>query len=704
MELCRVCSRVPFSDLFGISREPQYWEICGLEHAHAHRLKCRFCSFLVNAYELAYNLPRGQRAPNNKDVQFAFLSVLRVDQNENDGAEPWFESLGISIEHAHVGPALWLQFHKVEKDRHKVQLPLVCVSCTPAEQQPGQSFSYLPRQRNDAEDLDHMINYGIIEEWLKICTETHDGLCRSQKLFQRRLLHSRLQFRLIDVLRRESVVVDEDSAQYVALSYVWGAVMKKECTCFWSKADSKMTRIQLPQSLPQTIEDAISFTKTINHRYLWVDAYCIDQSDQEDLCAQIENMDLVFDCAYLTIAALDGQDGDAGLPGISRQFNQHWQPRVKIPYGDFVATYVDEIWSFEDKSYWESRAWTLQELLLSKRILFFTKYHISLRCNTEFFHDLLDVRRRSSQLRYRQSFTYFWENGFDVRLNDQDWSFLQYDILLANYSRRHMEHQDILSACKGALKKITTNTGVGFVHGLPRASLHRALLWKPHHDNVLTRRSGFPSWSWTGWVGRIEHHYCLADLDLYEEFGVQDREILLKQEKREFSPEEEKVIKNSAAVISVADDTLEIVSDTAPTTAIWVRQKGDASHKQAQNSEQADIALGDQWVLLNKYGDPLANKVGEVARFEDVDYSIQVHPTVSAEIEDRYGRCELVLIRYFPSLCDQFGKGEPTWLFDYVGCLVVIKSGKAYARVGFVFISVAEWASFDRRIKVTKVV
>lgn len=43
-------------------------------------------------------------------------------------------------------------------------------------------------------------------------------------------------------------------------------------------------------------------------------------------------MDLVFECAFLTIAAMDGEDAEAGPCSISEGFKQLWQPRTKIAY------------------------------------------------------------------------------------------------------------------------------------------------------------------------------------------------------------------------------------------------------------------------------------------------------------------------------------------------------------------------------------
>jgi hypothetical protein len=70
---------------------------------------------------------------------------------------------------------------------------------------------------------------------------------------------------------------------YIALSYVWGQVSQ----------GGVPVNTELG-SLPQTIEDAISVTKSLGKRYLWVDALCIDQRDGEHKMGQIRVMDQIY--------------------------------------------------------------------------------------------------------------------------------------------------------------------------------------------------------------------------------------------------------------------------------------------------------------------------------------------------------------------------------------------------------------------------
>lgn len=71
---------------------------------------------------------------------------------------------------------------------------------------------------------------------------------------------------------------------------------------------------QIPlEKLPRTIRDAVTVTRSLGIRYLWVDALCIIQDSQSDWRAEAPKMMNVYRNAYLTIAATVGDNADSGL-------------------------------------------------------------------------------------------------------------------------------------------------------------------------------------------------------------------------------------------------------------------------------------------------------------------------------------------------------------------------------------------------------
>lgn len=96
---------------------------------------------------------------------------------------------------------------------------------------------------------------------------------------------------------------------YVTHSYTWGlgSTSKDMETCSDVPTDTTA----------QVIEDAMTVTKELGPRYLWIDKYCIIQDDLQIKMEQIRNMDAVYDRAEVTIIAAAGEDGSFGLPGVS---------------------------------------------------------------------------------------------------------------------------------------------------------------------------------------------------------------------------------------------------------------------------------------------------------------------------------------------------------------------------------------------------
>ncbi|KAK3345500.1 hypothetical protein B0H65DRAFT_466876 [Neurospora tetraspora] len=51
--------------------------------------------------------------------------------------------------------------------------------------------------------------------------------------------------------------------------------------------------------------------------YLWVDAFCIIQDDENDKAAQLQLMAEIYQYALFIVVAAVGNDAQAGLPGVS---------------------------------------------------------------------------------------------------------------------------------------------------------------------------------------------------------------------------------------------------------------------------------------------------------------------------------------------------------------------------------------------------
>jgi Heterokaryon incompatibility protein (HET) len=373
--LCASCRHIPFEDIFQSTagEKAVSYSLGRLDIVKERRGSCRFCQFLTSIYEHIFS-------PYLKNVGKAPLSQNLLYLVSNDPEKPWFDVAGTEAPDLPQVPTAWLQIRQQEEEETEaLSEPYVCISRLPdtpnnSDAAPTKLQYALPRMRQLNEALRGTVDYRLVQEWLNICQRTHTEHCRSRSVsFKRQFL----DMKLIDV-QNGRIVPDFKSDPYVALSYVWGPdhASKSETRKANGRKrphESSATNslfTQLPEHVPKTIRDAMEVVEQIGFKYLWVDWYCVDQSDYEAKQAQIENMHLVYECAYLTIIALDAQNMEEGLAGLSRPLQYTFQPEVAVPSGRYLATFVDSMWDEQGNSPWDLRAWTLQEALLSRRCLF----------------------------------------------------------------------------------------------------------------------------------------------------------------------------------------------------------------------------------------------------------------------------------------------------------------------------------------------
>ena len=185
---------------------------------------------------------------------------------------------------------------------------------------------------------------------------------------------------MIDVARY-CIVDHESELPCVALSYDGGHGKQLQ--------NNKETRQSLEQpqallerigQLPSTVRDVITLTREIGGRYLWIASLCIIQDDPSDKASQISSMDQIYSNAMLTIAAALGDRVDAGLAGMSacpRTFTQH----VSRVQGMLLADHIPRFAAIVDDSIWNARAWTLQERVMSSRVVFIGEHRCLFTCH-----------------------------------------------------------------------------------------------------------------------------------------------------------------------------------------------------------------------------------------------------------------------------------------------------------------------------------
>jgi hypothetical protein len=342
-------------------------------------------------------------------------------------------------------------------------------------------------------------------------------------------------FRLIDV-KTKAVVrfanIDVAELRYVALSYVWGMGQRLSI-----RRENMMT-LGAPGSLAgkvsKTIEDSLSLTESLGVQYLWVDALCILQDDTPDKISHLAFMSYIYKCAELTILAACGRDAEAGLPGIRepRVIQQHIikvrEGTTDQPLGMQIITSptvrLNGAESCLEGTVWSTRGWTLQEKVVSRRVLIVTPSQVSWNCRTTSWAEdiFLETSLARPTNRIWDDTTRFLsdaerENAWNDNVNVA-WDTLR--MLVNNFSHRHLtEPGDAYDAFCAITQEFHSLTKVSSLWALPVTRFELALCWTRSRTAVtqgkLVRRTAltslpmstlkccvaFPTWSWLGWIG-----------------------------------------------------------------------------------------------------------------------------------------------------------------------------------------------------------
>ena len=348
------------------------------------------------------------------------------------------------------------------------------------------------------------INLPLVQEWLQHCRKKHSCAMRFSRP---------LQLRMIDC-RTLEIVTAPPNCNYFALSYVWGGISSTtlpDNTATLAPEPSNDLRTAAP-----VIRDAIEVVQSLGWRYLWVDKYCIPQTDSTLKAEQIGRMDLIYEGAYCTIVAASGCTDQDGLPGIS--IPRHVQPCFSMDGSDVhFASSLPDPQAIISSSKWNTRAWTFQEAHCSARRLIFTQHQVYFECKVMHACEAVELPMplvtgaHARPVLFRDE----WLTG-----TKQFGALSAFWSAVIAYSQRSMTFEsDALIALEGILRRFQASPAFVYnIFGIPvvlndglrvdkdallEARLFVAgLSWR--HGRVARRRKHFPSWTWAGWEGSVQ--------------------------------------------------------------------------------------------------------------------------------------------------------------------------------------------------------
>ena len=343
---------------------------------------------------------------------------------------------------------------------------------------------YFPRlvERDPLSDA----TIGLVRDWLTACTK--HTFCRSQ-------VARPLPKRLISVHSDAKVILTEHDGElghYLALSHCWGSVDDAFSTTRDNFAERTTIGIEEDQ-LPINFQHAIAFTRRLRYDYIWIDSLCIIQHEQDDWVSEASKMAQYYNNASLTLTVADALTCHVGFlhfrkqrtsPPISAKGDELYCLREVLP-DDYELNLMSPI---------SKRAWTLQERLISPRIIYFTRNQLLWHCrecqwaegyvNNSFrSHDefKLGCQKAGTYIDREEHDTYWrsrssdpnYQPHFDLNFAAEIWY-----SCISEYTTRFLSHSsDKLAAISGLAQKYANPEMGRYLAGLWEHDLFRGMAW-----------------------------------------------------------------------------------------------------------------------------------------------------------------------------------------------------------------------------------
>jgi hypothetical protein len=281
----------------------------------------------------------------------------------------------------------------------------------------------------------------VAKQFINTCERRHNRCRKTQP--------TRLPKRVLDCGTADDTRIylreagDDKFGRFTALSYVWGGA--QPLTTVKDNLAVHRNGIELC-SMPKTIRDAILVTRGLNLRYLWVDALCIVQDSAQDMIEQLACMNVYYRDAFCVIAASASSRVANGFinfrmqssdPAAQEENLEVAETRIGVPFaGPAGESGVLTLSSKRPYVYHATReplatrAWVLQERLLSRRCLLFPSTGgFALQCDRgeQFAGDLTyacDNAKGRERMLFRQEPSICWAiRRMDATENPEEHSF-----------------------------------------------------------------------------------------------------------------------------------------------------------------------------------------------------------------------------------------------------------------------------------------
>ncbi|SCO26740.1 related to tol protein [Fusarium fujikuroi] len=399
-------------------------------------------------------------------------------------------------------------------------------------------------------------SFAWIKERFHRCRRRH---AECQQLIRENQQNLAMPKRLLDVGQLGDPFIglfeasDDARVSFAIGSYVWGKGLKenaiKQAQTTKENIGYRMASGIEATGLPKSIQDLIEVTRQIGFRYLWLDAFCIIQDDEDDK-GQFNSIAEFYKQADILISAASASDCDEGFLH-SRIVDRCYGSIFELPYewkvngdqtqGSLLLSEMDLDCSTDNEPV-HMRIWTFQEHLVSSRIISFGSRQIKWTCQKEknfvdggSYYGMIDDLEENLRIAFSPS---QYPSETPTEKNCRVWSWM---LIVEEYSKRdYTRLEDRVPAFYEAMSLLAPHMGWTrdqCVYGIWKTDASRQLLWKKDKPLIteeveqleVAEKCGkpLPSWSWATLPGEVIYDIgsqlrLLGDTDPTIEFQMID--------------------------------------------------------------------------------------------------------------------------------------------------------------------------------------
>ncbi|KAF9764479.1 hypothetical protein IL306_002800, partial [Fusarium sp. DS 682] len=318
---------------------------------------------------------------------------------------------------------------------------------------------------------------------------------------------------------------------YAALSYRWGGL-----DAVWQTStknlDTRLEGFDI-DALPKTLSETVQVVRDLGLRWIWIDSLCIVQDDKHDWAREAIKMATIYQNALVTIAADSSEDARAGLHNeisssmlnendgfkICSKLSTNEESSIFLfPYQktrlDQSITSIRDMGDLLSHSSLRDRGWTMQERILSSRIIHYASDQLYWECYhgiQESEDELLWIGRNINI----PKFAHRIKSAKDDKAKEKEVkSLLRYwyvHLVGGDYSHRSLTFRDDkLLAISGVAKALENIHPLGYMAGHwceDDDELVKSLCWKRGGPGKKSAKYRAPSWSWASQDSAINYGY-----------------------------------------------------------------------------------------------------------------------------------------------------------------------------------------------------